>query len=354
MTDRTKIYRKKSLEQQAAPTPRSQQSPRRSDQSPTEIAKAGIRSESRPLDSNSRAYFEPLLGHDFSQVRIHTNAEAATAANLLKAAAFTVGHDLVFGHGQYAPDSAAGRLLLAHELTHVVQQGAVQDLNFYDNVVLSQPGDPSEVAAEAATAKVALGEAVQVQGDRSTLIARADEESWLDTVRSWSGNLTNVAGSGTALLSGLADASLYGHLANTTGLLKSSPVANLVASGDDSMRLAALAGGMPSAGAGMLSKAGNVAGGLGVGLGLLNFATANNNSERLQAGADTAASAAGLWGGPVGAAFSGGYAGGQLLDQGWGWASKQMGGDGRSLSDRGGDWLYDTIGPAPDWMLDMF
>lgn len=61
--------------------------------------------------------------HDFSDVRVHTGAAAATASRSVDAAAFTLGNHIVFGSGQYAPDTAAGRQLIAHELTHVVQQG---------------------------------------------------------------------------------------------------------------------------------------------------------------------------------------------------------------------------------------
>lgn len=72
-----------------------------------------------PLDAESRAYFEPRFGHDFGRVRIHAEASAARSVN---ASAYTVGNDIVFGGGRYAPQTLAGRRLLAHELAHVVQQ----------------------------------------------------------------------------------------------------------------------------------------------------------------------------------------------------------------------------------------
>jgi Domain of unknown function (DUF4157) len=75
-----------------------------------------------PLDAASRAYFEPRFGHDFSQVRVHHDARAADSARAVHALAYTVGHDVVFGAGQHSPGTTAGRRLLAHELTHVVQQ----------------------------------------------------------------------------------------------------------------------------------------------------------------------------------------------------------------------------------------
>ena len=81
-----------------------------------------IRSPGQPLDPPTRAFMEPRFGHDFSQVRIHTDAKAAESARAVNALAYTVGRDVVFGAGKYAPQSHEGRRLMAHELTHVVQQ----------------------------------------------------------------------------------------------------------------------------------------------------------------------------------------------------------------------------------------
>jgi hypothetical protein len=65
---------------------------------------------------------EQRFGHDFSRVRMHTGQEAAQSAQAVNAHAYTVGHHIVFGNGKYAPNAAAGRRLVAHELAHVVQQ----------------------------------------------------------------------------------------------------------------------------------------------------------------------------------------------------------------------------------------
>ena len=81
-----------------------------------------LRSPGRPLEGATRAFFEPRLGHDFGQVRVHSGGLAARAASAVHAQAFTVGRDVVFGAGEYAPEKTSGRRLLAHELTHVVQQ----------------------------------------------------------------------------------------------------------------------------------------------------------------------------------------------------------------------------------------
>ena len=82
-----------------------------------------LRSPGQPLDPATRAFFEPRFGHDFSRVRVHTDAKAAESAWAVNALAYTVGRDVAFGLAQYAPQTGAGRKLLAHELTHVVQQG---------------------------------------------------------------------------------------------------------------------------------------------------------------------------------------------------------------------------------------
>ena len=81
-----------------------------------------IRSSGRPLDPVTRRSMESRMGFDFSKVRVHTDARAAASARALGARAYTVSNNIVFGEGRYAPQSSQGRRLLAHELTHVVQQ----------------------------------------------------------------------------------------------------------------------------------------------------------------------------------------------------------------------------------------
>lgn len=75
-----------------------------------------------PLSESMRSFFEPQFGRDFGAVRVHTNSHSAAAAEALGALAFTTGRNIVFAPGQYAPQSSDGRRLLAHELTHIVQQ----------------------------------------------------------------------------------------------------------------------------------------------------------------------------------------------------------------------------------------
>ena len=106
-----------------------------------------LRSPGRPLDANTRSIFEPRFGHDFSKVCIHTDSQAARSAQAVQAHAYTVGREIVFGAAQYAPGTTAGNSLLAHELTHVVQQGqGAQGAGSARSI--SSPTDAAEREAE--------------------------------------------------------------------------------------------------------------------------------------------------------------------------------------------------------------
>jgi hypothetical protein len=87
-----------------------------------------MRGEGRVLNSFERAFMEPRFGADFSAIRIHTNQEADAHSRTLHARAFTVGSDIFFRAGEYTPGNAEGHRLLAHELTHTIQQGAASPL----------------------------------------------------------------------------------------------------------------------------------------------------------------------------------------------------------------------------------
>jgi Domain of unknown function (DUF4157)/Bacterial EndoU nuclease len=82
-----------------------------------------LRLPGRPLDAATRAYMEPRFGHDFSGVRVHADAVAEQSARSISARAYTVGQDMFFSAGQFAPTTIEGKHLLAHELTHVTQNG---------------------------------------------------------------------------------------------------------------------------------------------------------------------------------------------------------------------------------------
>ena len=89
------------------------------------VVDTALRSGGEALPEAVRSHFEASFGHDFSRVKIHTDGVAAQSARSVGARAFTVGSDIVFNSNEFQPHSPAGRHLLAHELTHVVQQSAL-------------------------------------------------------------------------------------------------------------------------------------------------------------------------------------------------------------------------------------
>lgn len=91
-----------------------------------------------------------MLGHDFGQVRVHADPQAAASTRAIGARAYTVGQHIAFGAGQYAPHTLAGQRLLAHELAHVAQQQNVdsESLASHTTLPVSQPGDAAEVEAD--------------------------------------------------------------------------------------------------------------------------------------------------------------------------------------------------------------
>lgn len=91
------------------------------DAAPPSVDKT-LASPGRPLDATLRQDIEQRFGYDFSNVRVHSDAVAGQSARDVNARAYTVGSDIVFDHGQFNPATTSGRKLLAHELTHVVQQ----------------------------------------------------------------------------------------------------------------------------------------------------------------------------------------------------------------------------------------
>lgn len=131
---------------QAMPQAKPAAAPPRADASSS--VEAALRSDARSLDGETRVVMERSFGYDFGNVRVHTNAAAAQSAAAMGAAAYTTGRDIVFAHGRYAPETAAGRGLLAHELTHVLQQT--------DRAGTSPPGQGAMIQRSAATYVAAM------------------------------------------------------------------------------------------------------------------------------------------------------------------------------------------------------
>ena len=112
-----------------------------------------LRSPGQPLDPVTRRFMEHRFGHDFSHLRVHTEGKAAESSDTVRATAYTVGQNIVFGNGQYAPQAAEGQRLLAHELAHVIQQGtAGPQVDPVRNVPVGPPGGVDEHSADGADA----------------------------------------------------------------------------------------------------------------------------------------------------------------------------------------------------------
>lgn len=105
------------------------------------------------LASDAVAFMEPRFGYDFSEVRVHTNSQATQSARMVNALAYTVGRDIVFGPGQYAPHTEEGRKLLAHELAHVVQQDSPTQAG--PGLKIGDSGSVLEEVAESVSSSVA-------------------------------------------------------------------------------------------------------------------------------------------------------------------------------------------------------
>jgi hypothetical protein len=119
-----------------------------------------LRTPGRPLDPATQVDMERHLSHDFGRVRVYTDARAAASARSVNAHAYTVGQRIVFGAGRYAPETQAGRALLAHELTHTIQQRRSAPSGAAP-LGISRPTDASERAARAAATIVAGGGTVR-------------------------------------------------------------------------------------------------------------------------------------------------------------------------------------------------
>jgi hypothetical protein len=157
------------------------------------VVEEALRSPGSPLDAPTRGLMEERLGHDFGGVRVHTGAKAAESAQAVNALAYTVGPDIVLGAGAPPAETEAGRELLAHELTHVVQQSGGSDSQALQRWSLSNCNLPQSVYVEDAFAKSFddLSKAVSILKPPTTafvknalwLAFRDDSEATADRLR---------------------------------------------------------------------------------------------------------------------------------------------------------------------------
>jgi hypothetical protein len=144
-----------------------------------EIARAidEQRGRGSELDGDARTTLESAMGEDFSDVRIHHDDDAHELSKSVHADAFTTGSDVFFQSGKYDPGSSAGQKLLAHELTHVVQQRGAADTS---EMTVSDPGDAHEVEAASIADKIS---AAPPAGQAAASVSREAEEEEVATSR---------------------------------------------------------------------------------------------------------------------------------------------------------------------------
>jgi outer membrane protein OmpA-like peptidoglycan-associated protein len=164
------------------------------------------------LESEDRAYFEPRFRHDFSRVRVHADAAAAAAARSEGSAAYTVGNDISFGQGMYSPGTDSGRRLLAHELTHVIQQENHQG----DHA----PGSDYEVEAKEAAGRIASGGSMSVHLAAPRILQRQELPELSETKLAESASPTMAAVIGSVTLDGFVTGKADLSAANSATLAR--------------------------------------------------------------------------------------------------------------------------------------
>ena len=147
-----------------------------------------LRTAAQPLRPQTLLTMSRAFGHDFSGVRVHTDHAAAASASALNAAAYTVGSDIVFAWGRYAPGEDAGNRLLAHELAHVVQQSGASAATAADaGLGIESPGQGLETEADRASAAAAAGDQAPALSRGPARVARQQaavpERSWWQRTR---------------------------------------------------------------------------------------------------------------------------------------------------------------------------
>jgi len=140
-----------------------------------------LNSSGQALPDEVRSFYEPRLGYDFRNVKVHNDAVAAKSAQSINALAYTSGNNIIFNEGEYAPDAYDGKELLAHELTHVVQQGA-------NNSLISRFWDEEELSDESGSW---FDTAVEAAGDAGSWVSQtaSDAGEWVGETVSDNGSL---------------------------------------------------------------------------------------------------------------------------------------------------------------------
>ncbi len=137
---------------------------------------------------------EHWFGADFSRVRVHTDMAAERSAEALRAAAYTIGQDIVFGAGKYAPESAAGARLLTHELTHIVQQASANPPHALDDRARALPQDQVEREADAVASSVADPTTIRGRLGRSDIARQALDQYETKGIEITGGEIAKLVG----------------------------------------------------------------------------------------------------------------------------------------------------------------
>jgi len=137
---------------------------------------ASLRGDGRRLPDSTQSFFESRFGRDFSDVRVHTGGRADRLARSVDARAFTTGRDVVFRSGEYSPGTESGRRLLAHELTHVVQQaGGTTPVQRQESRMTSADLTSPRFEEQATLERVLDGEKILRRGDEGPAVFRVQQ-----------------------------------------------------------------------------------------------------------------------------------------------------------------------------------
>ena len=168
-----------------------------------------LRSSGQPLDVATLSFFEPRFGHDFSHVRVHTDAKASESARTVNALAYTVGRDVVFGAGQYSAMTSRGQRLLAHELAHALQQsGRAAGLQPHS---ITDSHDPTEPEAESAAQAISGGQRPRIALKSTATMLHREKDDLVAYSGGQSGSLTVVQAQKVIYIAGRAVSGHPGH-----------------------------------------------------------------------------------------------------------------------------------------------
>lgn len=166
------------------------------------IVQEALHSPGQPLDPATRTFMEARFDYDLSKVRVHTDSTAAESARAVNALAYTAGCDIVFGTGQYAPHTNMGGRLVAHELTHVVQQGS-RNPTLQDKLTVNEVNDGFEREADAV--------ATAIMDSRALKHVDVHKQVSVAPIQRWSYGAGNHATSGGNLLTEVTAAERRGN-----------------------------------------------------------------------------------------------------------------------------------------------